>query len=728
MNPYFFPSKIIIATLILLILGALPINAQYFEISSPKIRLWADRIIAQKDHIAAHGDVLICSEPYTIYAGHMSFDLNTKVLIADQSVLLQFKDTCVSGKHLFFDFESETGTINQGQLFYEPASLFIQGNKIEKTGPHTYKIDHFGITTCDLCDPDWKISGKDLRVKVNGYASLWHGILSVKNMPVFYTPFFVFPVKEERQTGLLFPFVEHSGRKGWLFQQPFYWIMGKSADTTFYSTYMEKRGLMQGLEFRYNIGPQTRGTFMVDNLDDRQPETINTQKQWGYDHDDYIRSNTNRYWIRAKIDQPLPFNSMAQLDLDWVSDPDYLKTFDSSYTGFESTRKNMLQRHQREMDDSDETFRTNRLHVQRIFERSRIYGELQWIDDVYYRNNANDQPPIHHLPVIRYSSIQDNLWNLPLIVDFDTRYAYEYQKDNDNQDTYSLVSNLILPIHTIPGLYIEPAFLWKGGYFHNNAQSESVFQKAFKTSVTSQIYKIYCFGSNHADRNVKKSYKHSIQMHATYWHMTDASSEMDRWHLFGEELNKIKWLVSNTWIEKMQSSHAPVYKQRLKLAFSGDYNILENRENDITSCQESQINQKFSPVKADLTWTEDIFSLNSDALWSIYDHELIQCHVAFHIFGNKSQQFKLNYQYAEDSNESLDTEITTRLSKKIKLIASYAHDIHNYQRTHHSLGLEYQGPCWRLDGMFYDNANTRDQRFSMMIHLDGISNQASPLH
>jgi len=717
-------QKIIAGFVITLILAS-SINAQYFEITSPKIRLWADHIVVNRNIIEARGDVYIRNDQYSIFAEFIHIHLNQKEMIAQRSVLAQFKDAYLSGDRLQFNLDTQTGMIDQGTLFYEPAQLYIKGNKIKKTGKDTYDIDKIQVTGCDICDPDWSISGNNVHITIDGYARLWHGTLSVKNTPILYMPYFIFPVKLERQTGLLFPFVEHSSRKGWLYQQRFYWAIGKSYDATFFSTFMEKRGIMNGLEFRYNTGPQSQGTFMIDYLDDRQQETVENQNQWGYPNDDYLRRNAERYWIRSKIDRPFLFKSMMHLDLDRVSDPDFLKTFDSSYTGFDKTLDKFFQRHHRDIDDADENFRLNRLMLDRRFEQSKIYGEIQWVDDVYHANMDENESPIQKLPMVRFSQIQAPLWHLPIFFDIDSLYAYNYQKNNEKKHNFYMASGLTCPLDIFPYFFLEQSFRWKGGYSHSHSPTHTAHQNTFKTCITSELYKIYSFGSNHAIGKAKKEFKHSIRLVTDYTHVSDIDDRWKSFRFFDEKSDKINWLLSNTWVEKIEkrttrnNSSLTEYKQRVKLTFSGDYDILQESEGSQSDKTDSQA---FSPIKMDFVWNADLFSINADALWPVYENDFYQHHFSLEMDDQKAQRLKINYQYCEDKNESMDAEISVQLHSKLKLQADYEHDIHHNQRIQHGLGFEYKGPCWCLIGMFNDNADTNDQSVSLMVHLDGISN------
>ena len=731
MFPYQFTLNFILMCIGFIVLsgGWSTLSAQYFEMMSPKFHLWADNIHIEKQIIRADGDVLIVQESQSIYANHIIINKNRKEIEAYDSVLAHFQNAFFSGDHLWFNLETSTGEIHQGTLYYAPGPLYIKGNRIIKNGADTYYADDVIVTSCDICSPDWMISGKDVHVTVDGYATLWHGLMTFKNIPVFYTPFFLFPVKTNRQSGLLFPFAEHSSRKGWLFQQPLYWVINKSMDATFYSSFMEKRGTMNGIEFRYNTGPMSKGTILFDSLIDRQTETQATEGEWGYSHDNYLRQNSDRYWFRMKLDQSISKNRRIEMDIDWVSDQDYLKTFDTGYTGFEKTRQQLFQRHSRDTDDNDENIRMNRIHLNQINKQSRIYAECRWYDDIVSRRNDTDPSSVHYLPVVRYSNTRTSIFSLPIFMDFDTLYSYEYHEKNSNQHQFFMNSGFSLPVNIIPQLIFEPSIRWKSGFTKDNTQSKTIQQKTIEAYLTSELYKIFSFGSKHAR---SKKYKHTVRFQSGYTYIPDDIDGKDIFseRLFDNKSNKVSWLISNALVEKRFLHHSgnsnsqdeTIYKQRVLLEFSGDYDILKARDKNkcLNSTDETKI-EPFSPVNVDFIWNGDNFQLDTDGKWSLYDNQWIQYHAAFDIHDQKDQSFRIEYQYTDNQNESLNTAITARVYEKLRIIVTYAHDLKSDQRIDHRLGFLYEGPCWQLDGTYYDSADTNDQGFSVMIHLDGIT-------
>ena len=101
---------------------------------------------------------------------------------------------------------------------------------------------------------------------IEGYGQVWHPSFRVKNFPVLYFPYMIFPAKTKRQSGLLMPDPGYSTRDGLTLNLPFFWAISDNTDATFNEYYMSRRGLMQGAEFRYALSPFSKGTLMLDYL------------------------------------------------------------------------------------------------------------------------------------------------------------------------------------------------------------------------------------------------------------------------------------------------------------------------------------------------------------------------------------------------------------------------------------------------------------------------------
>ena len=273
----------------------------------------------------ASGNVVISKKDKKLTADFVRFDHDSFRAFAQGNVVMNAGEDTLSGSSLDVDLKSETGIIHNGSVFIKENNFHISGGNIEKTGENTYAAEEATVSTCDGDTPAWKITGKKLKIEVEGYGFIDHAAFWAKKLPVFYTPFFMFPAKFKRQSGLLSPQIGQSDRKGIEYNQPYFWAINENTDATFYAHYMSRRGEKAGFEYRYVSSPDSKGTVMFDFLDDRKTDNGgDSSKKWGYEDDGSLRPNSERYWFRMKNDLKLPYGFSAKAYLDFVSDQDYL--------------------------------------------------------------------------------------------------------------------------------------------------------------------------------------------------------------------------------------------------------------------------------------------------------------------------------------------------------------------------------------------------------------------
>ena len=81
--------------------------------------------------------------------------------------------------------------------------------------------------------------------------------MRVKKVPVFYTPYLLWPAKSERTSGLLVPNIGYSNLRGSYVGLAYFQILGRSFDTTLFADSYGKGFVGVGDEFRYR---PTEGT------------------------------------------------------------------------------------------------------------------------------------------------------------------------------------------------------------------------------------------------------------------------------------------------------------------------------------------------------------------------------------------------------------------------------------------------------------------------------------
>lgn len=185
--------------------------------------------------VEGQGNVEIKRQEMTLHADQVRLNRETQEMQATGNVTVDDPEWKIKqADRVQFNLGEETGTIENGEMFLENGHLTMGGSRLQKLSGQSYHIDEGFFTTC-LCEdgpPTWKISAKEMDVTREGTGKIRGGVFYIMDVPVFYLPYAIFPVKTDRQTGFLFPEVGSTSRSGARYMQPFYWAISKSSDAT----------------------------------------------------------------------------------------------------------------------------------------------------------------------------------------------------------------------------------------------------------------------------------------------------------------------------------------------------------------------------------------------------------------------------------------------------------------------------------------------------------------
>jgi LPS-assembly protein len=191
----------------------------------------------------------------------------------------------------------------------QPVTFFLTAERVVRETEERFRIRRGSLTTCIGPDPAWQFKARDSSVEIEGYAHLKHATFWIRNVPVFYVPYFVYPTKRERATGFLPPNFGTSDRLGFFLENRFFWAINEQSDSTIGVDYLSKRGIRPSLEYRYALSEADQGQFNALYLSD----DLTGQTFWR---------------ATGTSQQTFPGQVRGILNLDLVSRNDYDRTFD----------------------------------------------------------------------------------------------------------------------------------------------------------------------------------------------------------------------------------------------------------------------------------------------------------------------------------------------------------------------------------------------------------------
>jgi LPS-assembly protein len=386
----------------------------------------------------------------TIKADWMAYDVTLGTIKARGHVDIVTPDEHLVADQAVVNLTRETGTFTNAKILRKQNELHLEGKTIEKTGVLTYHIIDGWVVTCKVAEgqtPPWSFSSKDTTITQGGYAVMKNATFDIKGVPVFYTPYMALPAKNARETGLLYPEFSASTNNGYGFNIPFFYNISDSADMTIFSEYYSKRGFMPGLEFRYVLKADDKGTFAASFLNDKlsDPSEIKYYNNTGFTH-----TNNERYWLRGKVDKTIS-EWVTRIDVDIVSDRDYLTEFNSSdYTGFRKSNSRFLDTYGRGFQDKTDDQRQSSVSILKSWTGMSFVTDLTAINDV--RALTSSPTPLWKLPGMDYTGatpISDSDFNF----NWDANYVNYWRKDGIGGQRFDFYPKVSTPVPLGP--YLE---------------------------------------------------------------------------------------------------------------------------------------------------------------------------------------------------------------------------------------------------------------------------------
>jgi LPS-assembly protein len=280
----------------------------------------------ETETVRAKGDVVITAGDAVLAADEVEIERDTGEAEASGEVVLEDPEARIRADRARLELEGETGLLEDSEVYLPRSRFQLSGERMEKGFGQSYRISDGILTTC-LCGeghaPDWSIRGEEVDLDVGGFGHVKSGVFRVKDVPILYLPYGLFPVRRERQSGFLFPQFGISNSRGFQYVQPFYWAIDKSSDATI-SLDVETSARLGLLgEYRYALAPDAGGNLTATYFNE----------QIGGDKSDEIVDDaivdpeipTNRWSVIGYHQQPGPWDTVLYAQPFVVSDKLFLR-------------------------------------------------------------------------------------------------------------------------------------------------------------------------------------------------------------------------------------------------------------------------------------------------------------------------------------------------------------------------------------------------------------------
>ena len=650
------------------------VNAQ--ELNTEKLQLVAKDVDTKNNIITATGDVVAYSPTYYLSSDKMIYDKDKEILELFDNVLI-IKDNKIQTQSNYAFVDMKNDIINQDPVFLMDNTSNIWSNSKEANkDKDLITLENSILSSCDCIDPIWSIrsSSSDYDTEAM-WMNTYNPRLYVKNVPVFYLPYFGFPTDTTRRTGLLLPTMGYSSSEGFLYSQPIFIAPADDYDIELIPQIRTQRGYGSYANFRYADSPDSMlnvktGYFKeFDNY--RSKEQLENSEHYGLDID-YERKNI---FAKNKEHQDGVFTSIRYLnDIEYIT----LK----------------------EEDDNLWTDKKVESKVNYFYNTPEYYGGVygKYYVDASQKTNDNT---LQELPQIQLHSYNKELFLENLIYSIDTKAQNFTRKEGLNAKIYDInvpisYTKNILDDYMYLGVE-NRTILTQYDYsnsLYNNLRYEdgTLIQNRTSFIVGTDLLKPY------------SDYIHTLNLNASYDIPENLRKDGDLYNITVKENQPLKY-------DELSVFPTLQEQKTIKLSLNQSIYDKDNLKQFINHKMSQSIlynsfdEPKFQDLDNYVKINHDYGSLSGKVVYNMDDNKVVEGSFD-NSLSYENLTFSAGYYYTKKTNNEFNTRDdleSYRLSTSYKLAKDYSikyyenYDLQEKTRNRQGIGLNIDDSCWNLD-------------------------------
>lgn len=630
------------------------------------------------DTYRATGNVQISQEGLSLLTDSVVYRRLTGQAVAEGDVLLERGGDTLRGDRLSINLLSQQGELQNGELFVKKSNFKLRAEKLQKTGPADYRVDRGSFTTCEGENPSWRFEARKVKVTLDEFATAKDAVFYAGDVPIFYTPYLIFPANRERQSGLLLPKFGYSSRKGFYYNQPYYWAINPSQEATFDLDIETFRGVGLGVDYRYLRAHGSEGRVQSFGIYDSQESQFR-----GELHQKHLELVSPQLTLASNV--------------HFISDRDYFLDYGD-----------LSGEYNRQLLESTVSFN-------RRWERYGLNGELRYTEDLEAPNN---DATLQRLPTLGFIAAGHKVG--PLFLSMDSSFTnFQRQTGPTGQR---------LRLHPRVTGYARPADVLDlslyGGYEQRmyNAQGgdgedgwRQLGQSDAGGTLSVPLERIY-------DARLRHLLIPAIEYSFVEKRRDDDLPFFD----FGDRVlgqSAVRWSLSNVVTRKLvPETGIAEYRDLLYLKLSQGYQFSGQRRDLLTLVDEGH---KMTDLMLETVLTPvPRFFLELDSRYNLTDGTISTTNVAVEVRGEGRHQAQVGYRHSRDEVDYLQGIFTFPMGKQFTadLLGRYSLDKPGFLESRYA--LEYRHQCWSVVVSYSDRVGTRDIRrekqFSVNFTLAGL--------
>jgi LPS-assembly protein len=652
---------------------------------------------SQDDNIVtADGNVRVEWGAMTMTSRRAIYNRETRIINAYGDVVITKGDDILRGESATWDLNSGRGELFKGAANRTDSSLSLTGDRIIRNEDRTLVLNGTQFTTCDSPNPSWKLSADKLDVDLDGYAVGRNIIFYVKDTPVMYLPWFAFPATRDKKSGVLFPDIGYSKKRGAQLDLPLYWVISPSQDATFDLDMQTKRGVGLGMDYRYlrkrGSEGDLYGYLIYDTKESRWRGQLTQMHREIFSPDMNLRTSVNL-----------------------TTDHDFRSDFDVKSGVYNS--------------QSNDTI----VNALKSWQQYALNATLRYSQDLYADNNRDT---LQTLPSIGLSAVRQEILSTPLYFDLDAT-ASNFQRDNgpDGQRLYafprvSLVTGLpgYLNATVYAGLHLR-------GYTTSDIpdssdvkESTAIMMPEAGATLSASFSRVYDIDGEHL-----KKLRHELTPEIAYRYSPHRDQSRLPSYDYDDRIlhqNVVYYGVTSTLSGRFQNNESTEYRDISRIRLMQGYSIDGTRREELTMADNSH--DASDLILESETWLHPQVRLLFDARYDFHDNHLSSADPGLEFDDKRGNSAGISYRMTRnDVDSATQVEyLEARLSTKhfnpwtFGYSTRYSFDKSGFLESVYS--AEYRHQCWSVTMAVHQRSG--NPSFSINFNLAGLSDINSSRH
>ena len=237
--------------------------------ADPRLVLNADRAdISEAGLSTLTGSVRVSENGREFAAEELSYDSTDRHVRVDTELLFRDERYALRAGKADYDIGLGQGVFLENTYTLREIAGRGVADRIELRKSGDASFDGVRFTTCAPGNEAWTLSASHIDLdQDSGMGRASNALLRFQHVPIFYLPWFQFPIDGLRHSGFLFPIIGNGNNNGFDIRWPVYLNLGPNYDVTLVPRYLSARGEQIGGQFRYLLN-RNRGNLFGEYLPD----------------------------------------------------------------------------------------------------------------------------------------------------------------------------------------------------------------------------------------------------------------------------------------------------------------------------------------------------------------------------------------------------------------------------------------------------------------------------